>query len=110
LKKEDTQMPKAESEMILEVRVDIAPEHEEAFNHWYDKVHLPDILNCPGFRKARRFMALQGTPKYITLYEIDSEKVLETTEFQNRRGWAHFKPYVKDPQVCIYQKITEIEG
>ncbi|MBI2880014.1 MAG: hypothetical protein HYY21_00395 [Candidatus Tectomicrobia bacterium] len=96
--------------MILEVRVDVDPAHEEEFNRWYDQVHLPEIVDCPGFQRARRFVAVQGSPKYITLYDIDSEKALETPEFQSRRGWAHLKPYVKDPQVCTYRKITELEG
>jgi len=103
-------MPEKEGGMILEVRVDVDPAHEEEFNRWYDEVHLPEIVDCPGFRRARRFVSLQGSPKYITLYDIDSETVLESPEFQARRGWAHLKPHVKDPQVCIYRKITEIEG
>jgi hypothetical protein len=111
-----------EGGMIMEVRVDVDPDHEEEFNRWYDEVHLPDMMGCPGFRRARRFVAAPVTtkkgappptytcPKYVALYEIDSEEVLQTPEFQDRRGWGHLQPYVKNPQIFLYRKITEVEG
>lgn len=97
-----------ETGYIMEVRVDIDPAYEEEWNKWYNEVHLPEIVGCPGFLRARRFVAVDGSPKYIAIYDIDSEKALETTEFSNRRGWDRFKPHVKDPQVCVYMKINEI--
>ncbi len=99
-----------ETGYIMEVRVDIDPAYEEEWNKWYNEVHLPEIVDCPGFRRARRFVAVDGSPKYIAIYDIDSKKALETTEFSNRRGWDRFKPHVKDPQVCVYMKINEIRN
>ena len=114
-------MAETDGGMIMEVRVDIDPAHEEEFNRWYDEVHLPEIIDCPGFRRARRFVATPistqkgAAPptftcqKYVAIYEIDSEKALDTPEFQSRRGWAHLKPYVRNPQIFLYRKITELD-
>ena len=96
-------------EYIMEVRVDIDPEHEEEWNQWYNEVHLPEIVDCPGFHRARRYMAVQGSPKYIAIYDIEDEKVLETSEFATRRGWKKFLPFVKNPQVCVYKKMKDIK-
>jgi len=30
------------------------PLREKEFNEWYDRMHLPDILETPGFVAARR--------------------------------------------------------
>src|ERR1019366_3439141 len=46
-----TEMPGA----LLMVVVDVDPEHEEEFNRWYDKEHIPERLAMPGFRSARRY-------------------------------------------------------
>jgi len=97
-----------DTDYILEVRVDIDPAYEEAWNRWYDEVHLPEIVQCPGFRRARRFVALEGAPKYIALYDMESERAFESAEFSTRRGWDRFKDHVKNPQVCVYKKIKEI--
>jgi hypothetical protein len=52
------------------VLVDIDPEHEAAFNAWYDEVHIPDILGCPGWLSATRYRCLEGGPRYAAVYEI----------------------------------------
>ena len=32
------------------------PTREDEYNHWYDQIHIPDILKTPGFVRARRFL------------------------------------------------------
>lgn len=36
------------------VMSDCDPDQEDAFNRWYDDVHLPDLLRIPGIVDARR--------------------------------------------------------
>lgn len=57
-------------------------EAEEEYNTWYNKVHLPDVLNVPGFVAATRYVftgipALEGADdpphRYLALYEVDAE-------------------------------------
>ena len=55
------------------------PEGREAeFNHWYNTVHVPDILQAPGFVACTRYQMV-GTPregqgKLLALYEIEAEE------------------------------------
>lgn len=78
------------------VRVDIDPEVEEAFNRWYDEVHLPTLLGCPGWLSARRFVAMDGGPKYAAVYEISGPEAYESPEFLRVKGFAEFTPHVRN--------------
>ena len=82
--------------MLHIVRVDIDPEHEAAFNRWYDEVHLPELLACPGWLSARRYTALDGGPKYVALYEIAGPWVCDTAEFHKAKGFREFEPHVRN--------------
>lgn len=78
------------------VRVDVAPEVEEAFNRWYDEVHLPALLGCPGWLSARRFVAMDDGPKYAAVYEISGPEAYDTPEFHRVKGFAEFTPHVRN--------------
>jgi hypothetical protein len=43
--------------------------HEKDFNEWYNREHLDERVNLPGFRRARRYVAVKGDPKYFATYE-----------------------------------------
>ncbi|HYX04712.1 MAG TPA: hypothetical protein VE963_21655 [Reyranella sp.] len=45
---------------------------ERDFNEWYNREHIDERVNLPGFHRARRYVAVRGTPKYLALYECDS--------------------------------------
>ena len=64
-------------------RIDIPAMVEEEFNDWYNTAYVPPYLNCPGCIDARRYVAVDGQPKYLTLYEFEHAGVSETAE------WAH---------------------
>jgi len=52
------------------------PSREKDFNDWYDTVHLPDILEIPGFVSAARYentSAGEGQGKFLAVYEIECE-------------------------------------
>jgi hypothetical protein len=95
---------------IMLVTVDIPPEHEEAWNRWYNEEHVPDILKCPGFKRVGRFKSVQGNgTRYVTLYEVDSPTVRETKEFNAVKGWYQFAPFVIEPKVGIYNEFFSAE-
>jgi hypothetical protein len=71
---------------LLLVMADIAPEHEDEFNRWYDEEHVPERLSIPGFLSARRFRALEGGPRYLALYELESPDVLQTEAYKRWLG------------------------
>ena len=101
------------SNYVYLVQMDIPAELENDFNRIYDTQHVPNILAVPGAHKCTRYQFesgdVDGVARYLAIYEIDSEKALDTPEFQSRRGWAHLKPYVRNPQIFLYRKITEMD-
>ena len=54
---------------------------ETAYNEWYDKHHLPDLLKIPGVTSARRYRIAKdqrGGPatnmsRYMAVYELDTD-------------------------------------
>jgi len=56
--------------------VDEAQEPE--FHEWYDKTHIPDIFETPGFIRATRYENTEPTErkgKFLATYEIDTDDI-----------------------------------
>ena len=54
---------------------------EAEFNEWYDKIHVPDILEAPGVIRATRYenpKPQEGKGKFLAIYEIESDNIKET--------------------------------
>ena len=95
-------------ECLLIVTAEVDTEVEAEWNRWYDGVHLPDALKCPGVRSGRRYVSsgeisettggkTDRTAKriYTTIYELDNPEAVATPEFQAMRGWYQFAPHVR---------------
>lgn len=67
---------------LLLVMMDIDPEYEAEFNRWYEDEHVPERMSIPGFLNARRYRAIEGEPKYLALYELESPDVLESESYR----------------------------
>ncbi len=61
---------------ILAVWNDVDPEHEDDFNEWYYREHIPERTMVPGLTRGRRYRAEEGTPRYMAFYEAASMDVL----------------------------------
>jgi antibiotic biosynthesis monooxygenase (ABM) superfamily enzyme len=69
---------------LFVVKATIAPELEEAFNHWYDSVRSREAVQVPGCIGMRRYapIAFEGPHagsepwQYMVCYEFDSEESL----------------------------------
>lgn len=58
---------------------------DEEFNHWYDTIHVPDILGIEGYTSAQRYKLSGPGPKmitptgseavaqYLAVYELDTD-------------------------------------
>ena len=57
---------------MLAVFNEVKASDERDFNEWYNREHIDERVNLPGFRRARRYVAVRGTPKYLATYECDS--------------------------------------
>ena len=67
---------------LLLVYSDVAPEHIEEYNRWYNEEHLPERLSIPGVLNAARYEATQGGPRYLAVYELSSPEAWHSEEWQ----------------------------
>jgi hypothetical protein len=93
---------------LLIVTAEVDSEVEADWSRWYDEVHLPDALACPGVLAGRRYCSTgvvsesergQGgqvkKKLWSTVYELDSPEAVQTPEFTAMRGWGRFGPHVR---------------
>jgi hypothetical protein len=84
-------MPLAGKGMLL-TSMDIDPSDEAEFNRWYDREHLLERVAIDGFLEARRYIAHQGSPKYLCLYSTATFEVLNSptyrTVLMNPTDWS----------------------
>ena len=66
---------------FLLVTMQPPPAFEEEFNAWYDSEHLPERLAVPGFLTALRYVATDGHPKYLAMYDLERFEVLTTPAY-----------------------------
>lgn len=60
---------------------------EEEFNAWYDSEHVPERLAVPGVLTAIRFCSVSAaTPKYLAMYDLESESVLDSEAYRRVAG------------------------
>ena len=60
-----TSGPQKTGDGLLLVAIDVDPRHDAELNRWYDDEHIAERMTIPGFLRARRFMALEGGPRYL---------------------------------------------
>lgn len=56
------------------------PAREDEYNAFCDEIHLPDVLETPGFVRARRFVNKSwrdGRGKYLALYDIETDDIAQ---------------------------------
>ena len=79
---------------LMEVNCD--PAREEEFKEWFRDVHMPDVLETPGFVGARQHetkVFRDGRGKYLHLYNIVTSDIqgtmkdrIERREEEKQRG------------------------
>ena len=84
-------MPMAGKGMLL-TSMDIDASDEAEFNRWYDREHLEERVAIDGFLEARRYVAEEGKPKYLSLYSTATFDVLDSpayrTALANQTEWS----------------------
>ncbi|MEH2537410.1 MULTISPECIES: hypothetical protein [unclassified Bradyrhizobium] len=85
-------MPIAGKGMLL-TSMNIDAEHEAEFNRWYDREHLEERVAINGFLEARRYVAHDGNPKYLSLYSTEMFEVLDSPDYRaalaNQTAWSN---------------------
>lgn len=95
---------------LLVVWTDIPPEAEAEFNEWYNSEHIPQLVGIPGFLSGKRYVAVDGKPKYTAIYELKDENVMKSDAFlqvrENPTPWSKkMIPLFRDTQIAVFKKI-----
>ena len=84
-------MPIAGKGMLL-TSMNVDAIHDAEFNRWYDREHLEERVAIPGFLEARRYVAHDGNPKYLSLYSTAEFEVLDSPAYRaalaNQTAWS----------------------
>ena len=62
------------------------PAMEEEFNEWYDLEHIPQMRDVPGIDTATRFLAVEGWPRYLAVYDLAEFTVLRSPAYRAMTG------------------------
>ncbi|MEF2978083.1 hypothetical protein [Subtercola sp. YIM 133946] len=91
---------------------DVPEEHEDEFNRWYNEEHLPERAAAPGFLSARRFIAIEGAPRYLAMYELDNVDVLNTEPYLTMNQTTPWTTRIRTLRSFharnIYEEITPL--
>jgi hypothetical protein len=69
---------------VLVIWNGIAWEAEEDFVAWHVREHIPERVGLPGFLRGRRYVAVDGHPKYFNFYETETAADLSSPVYQSR--------------------------
>lgn len=71
---------KAAMLLCFDIAEDAIAEHDD----WHTHEHLPERLSIPGFLRGTRWVASQGQPRYLVLYEVRQLDVLTSDAYLER--------------------------
>jgi hypothetical protein len=77
---------------MLVVFNEVKKRDEADFNEWYNREHIDERINLPGFRRARRYVAVNAKPKFLATYECSKVGDLATPGYlallANQTAWS----------------------
>ena len=91
----------------LVVRASIEPAVMEEFVRWYEREHLPHVMEIPGVMRAFRSTCHRRGVNWTALYELADDaavpRVMASSEADRaRREWERWIPHVQELSVEIY--------
>ena len=82
------------------------PASEDEWNRWYTYRHIPDVLSVPGWLSSRRYCAVSGEPKYLTIHEIASLDVYGSPEHKKVAGWGPYEDRIANFSRGFFQLMS----
>lgn len=79
---------------ILLVTLDAAEGEEQELHDWYDFEHVPERAGVAGFNTLQRYVCLEGWPRLMALYDLESLQVLESDAYKAIVG-DNYTPWSK---------------
>jgi hypothetical protein len=73
-------------EAVVAIWNGVTPEGRADFYDWHLHEHMAERVGIPGFRRGRRYRALDSAtqPEFFTLYEAETMQVLQGQDYANR--------------------------
>ncbi len=89
---------------------------EKEFNDWYDNIHLPDVLETPGFMSAVRYEntnPAEGEAKYLAFYYIETDDIngcmkLSGENIGNKSKAGRISPLLKLISRGVYKQTSAL--
>lgn len=63
---------------------DIVPEGRTQFYAWHGREHMPERAAIPGFRRGRRYIAVDADLEFFNLYETRDADVVRSDDYKAR--------------------------
>ena len=87
---------------VLLISMNVAPEHEDEFNRWYNEEHLDALAGVPGVLRARRYRGTGATQRYAAIYHFANPDVVNSASWKTAANtpWTermrpHFRDYFR---------------
>ena len=99
---------------LLMVLANVGPEDEAEFNRWYDREHMRERVEVPGFVCAQRYVSDGSGPwKYLALYETESLSTFTSPVYRqallNQSTWSkQILSRFRDPQRCVAERTCRV--
>ena len=94
------------------------PAKEGEFNEWYNTIHLPDVLETPGFVRATRWehtAPKEEDAKFLALYDIETDDIQATMKVEQenlavKREAGRMSNLGSLVLRGVYKQISSLEG
>ena len=106
--------PTGHSWLMMVTTQNTDPSQEAAFNDWYDRIDSPDVLEVPGYERARRGLEqrLPGDASapdkplnYVALYNIESCDIDKTIIKMLMASWGMEKTHQSTPLLKVTERV-----
>jgi hypothetical protein len=100
------------AEWVNIVTVDVEDAYAGEFNRWYNEIHVPEILGCPGWLANRRYESLDGDPRFLAIYALsDPVRPFNSPEWDAAVGWDEHVDHIRGFHgFRVYELIFDSEG
>ena len=85
---------------VLAIWNGIADGAESDFQNWHVHEHIPERVALPGFLRGRRYIAIDGHPKFFNFYEAETAEVFVSESY--RRALDTFKKYYPELDIKCF--------